>query len=146
MDIILYNNISSKENLNKTLTDELKLTGTLRNSTSIIRPIFTISDVNVVNKNYCYIPKFKRFYYITDITAINNNMFQITCAVDVLMSFVNDILNLDVIIDKQVDDFINKYIEDNSYTVENTRFNQVIPFSVSFEEEPKYILITAGGE
>lgn len=146
MDIILYNNISSKENLNKTLTDELKLTGTLRNSTSIIRPIFVVSDYNVVNKNYCYIPEFNRFYYITDITSVNNNLWQITCEVDVLMSFVNDILNLDVIIDKQVDDYVNKYIEDNSYTVENKRFNQVIPFSVSFDEEPKYILITAGGE
>ena len=146
MDIILYNNISSKENLNKTLTDELKLTGTLRNSTSIIRPIFVVSDYNVVTKNYCYIPEFNRFYYITDITSVNNNLWQITCEVDVLMSFVNDILNLDVIIDKQVDDYVNKYIEDNSYTVENKRFNQVIPFSVSFDEEPKYILITAGGE
>lgn len=146
MDIILYNNISSKENLNKTLNDELKLTGTLRNSTSIIRPIFVVSDYNVVTKNYCYIPEFNRFYYITDITSVNNNLWQITCEVDVLMSFVNDILNLDVIIDKQVDDYVNKYIEDNSYTVESKRFNQVIPFSVSFDEEPKYILITAGGE
>ena len=38
------------------------------------------------NINYIYIPLLNRYYYVTDIILLNNNMFRFICSEDVLMS------------------------------------------------------------
>lgn len=146
MDIFLYNNLSSNEHLDKNLTDVLALSGTLRTSTSVTRPVFTVTNKNVVDKNYCYIPDFNRYYYITDITSANNNSWIISCEVDVLMSYKDSIKKLNVVIDRQEIDNIDKYIHDNPNVVNTKHFNEVFEFANGFSDTPYYILITAGSK
>ena len=145
MNIIFYTTDSERERVRKILNNETSVSGTLRNETDIINPTILISDINITDKNYCYIPDFNRYYYIQDITLLNNNLYQVTCQVDVLMSYANDIYDLITIIDKQESVGIDRYINDGTYKTTDKTFNEIINFPNGFNDTPEYILITAGG-
>lgn len=73
MDIIFYKTVSESIQLEKELTDETTLTGTLHESNKIISPQFSVTT-DVREFNYCYIPQFNRYYFITGIT-VNRKIF-----------------------------------------------------------------------
>ena len=61
---------------------------------SIINPSILLKISNdcedMAKYNYCYIPKFNRYYWIDNMTA-ENGLVRINCSCDVLMSFKTDI-------------------------------------------------------
>ena len=145
MEIRLYNSSDETNKINKTLTNEIVLNGTLKDETSVVNPIILIEANNLTQYNYCYIPLFKRYYFIKDITVVRNHLFRIFLDIDVLMSYKNDILNLDVIIDKsETNNNADKYINDGSFVCENKSYNTVLNFNKGFNEQANYILVTAG--
>jgi hypothetical protein len=110
--IILYKNTSDSNVVDKTITNALLLYGDLKQSTSIIDPILLIEyKANLFDYNYVYIKEFKRYYFINDIISIRNNLWQLNCTVDTLMSFKTDILNLNCLIARNQYVF-NAYIND----------------------------------
>ena len=144
MEIRLYNSSDETNKINKTLTNEIVLNGTLKDETSVMNPIILIEANNLTQYNYCYIPLFKRYYFIKDITVVRNNLFRLFLDIDVLMSYKNDILNLDVIIDKsETNNNADKYINDGSFVCENKSYT-VLNFNKGFNEQANYILVTAG--
>ncbi len=67
----------------------------LKEPTSIIRPSFIISvvpDFDIHGLNCCYVPKFKRYYFIVNITWLSGVHAQIDCEVDVLATYRSQIL------------------------------------------------------
>lgn len=48
----------------------------------------------VLTANYAYIPDFNRYYFVTDIAAVGRNLWMISLAVDVLMTYYCDIMDL----------------------------------------------------
>lgn len=78
----------------------------LKENTSVIRPIFQLrcgdkgmaQPEQLFEYNYCYVEKFKRYYYIKDIVSETAVVFNIHCEVDVLASFRGDILNTNAFI------------------------------------------------
>ena len=123
MDIHMYKNSAEKIVLNKDsyLLSEIHLSGYLRDECDIINPVIEISkaayskiwygtetvDVQsagqdvisnnpykVPEHNYIYIPQFKRYYFIDNITSVRKGLWRISMSVDVLMSFRDDINNL----------------------------------------------------
>lgn len=127
MSIFLYQNKSPENQVNKTLTNALELKGTLRENCNIINPILTIQndDMSILNYNYVYIPLFKRYYYINNMSTIVNKLYQIECKVDVLMSFKNDIKNLECIVIRQA----NKEFAKQTYTPD-----EKIPYTAELEQ------------
>lgn len=129
MELILYNSNSEKNRLDKTnfLKAILTLNGTLRNECSILNPSiqlelkqnikikndnlqyvkddrsnyvnYSILDL-IIGCNYAYIKEFNRYYFITNITSIRNDLWQIDMKVDVLMSYKDQIKKLDAFIDR----------------------------------------------
>lgn len=66
--------------------------------------------------------------------------------VDVLMSYKEQIKQLPVIINKQQDiKNSNLYLNDGSYVIDSRSYNTILNFSGGFNDEGKFILITAGG-
>ena len=132
MKIILYNTKSENNKINKSLTNKKEFTGNLRQQSGVINPVVTIEAENLSQYNYLYIEEWKRYYFIKEATCIRENMWQLSCDVDVLMSFRNDILNLNAIVDKSQNAGVyNKYINDpDGYAamIENRRYNHVIQF------------------
>lgn len=123
MDIYMYKNSAEKIVLNKDnyLSSEIHLSGYLRDECDIINPVIEISkaayskiwygaetvDVQstgqdvmsenpyaIPEHNYIYIPKFKRYYFVDNITSVRKGLWRISMSVDVLMSFRDKINNL----------------------------------------------------
>ena len=77
--------------IDKPLTNGVEIEGALREQTSILNPMFTIRTAIIPSYNYCFIPSFNRYYFITDIESVNNELVKIECKVDVLKSYATDI-------------------------------------------------------
>ena len=145
MEIKLYKTSSPRKKLVKDLTDGITLTGTLRGQSSIMSPSLQIQDIAVIGYNYCYIPDFRRYYFITSINAVSNEIYDVKFTTDVLMSFRGEILQYPVIVDKQTQEVNgDEYIDDSSLVTDNLLFSTVYNFSRGFLDNPEYILITAG--
>lgn len=144
MNIDLYVNHSEKNHLTKTLTNEFSLTGTLKQETSIINPEIIIEVNNPSTYNYMYIPLFHRYYYITDIESIRNNLWRIRGAVDVLMSFNTQILNCNVLI-SDAENTPENYVSGEQWKTTVKSKTDIINFSNGFNNTGEYILITSGG-
>lgn len=93
--ITLYRNSAEPNRVDKSdyLTTVQTISGVLREETSILAPIIKLELSSRPNANYCYIPQFGRYYYITDIVSIRNNLWELTLSVDVLMSHKEAILS-----------------------------------------------------
>jgi hypothetical protein len=145
MDIKLYYNTSDNRCIKKILTDEFTITGTLRESTSIINPEIAVTSADPLRYNYCYIPSLKRYYYVNNITSVRNNVWKLVMEVDPLMSFKNDILALKVVVSKQSSiEHGDEYIDDGSLVTDNIMFKTIYNFPAGFNNDSEYILITAG--
>ena len=117
--IQFYNNSSEPNRVDKTnfLTLTNTLTGTLRDECSLTDVSVTIQLSNIPTFNYAYIPSFNRYYYVTDITSVRNDLWEISMSVDVLMTYKNGILNCSGFIDRN-ENINNRNIIDNKRVVE----------------------------
>ena len=144
MQIILYQNKSEKNKINKDLTQVEVLTGNLRNDTSLQKPSIRIERNDPTGFNYCYIPQFNRYYFVDDVIINRNNILTLTLSVDVLESFKTQILAQSAIINKNTTDN-NKYLNDENWLTTVKRKTDIVNFSNGFLESGEFILITAGG-
>lgn len=145
MVIKLYYNTSDNRCINKTLLSEFSITGNLKEETSLISPVISIKNTEVLRYNYAYIPDFKRYYYIINIESVRNELWRLHLQVDPLMSFRGDILSLKVVVNKQSDDSNgDEYIDDGSLVTDNLMFKNIYNFPSGFNDTGEYILITAG--
>ena len=144
MTITLYKNESEKNKINKTLTTVATLTGTLRDSSSIINPEIVIEYDNPTGFNYCFIDAFNRYYFVTNITVINNKLLKLSLKVDVLESFKTSILAQNIIIDKSTSN-VDEYLPDDNLVVNVKTKTDIVNFPSGLLESGEFILITAGG-
>lgn len=147
MEIIFYSTTNENNVVYKTLADELRFENcTLKEPTDIINPTIIInSNINFKKYNYCYIPEFNRYYFITDIVSRINNMWILKCKVDVLMSFKEFFANINVIVNRGESN-INPYIIDNNNVVQNNESVHTYAFPTTpLSKELSYILTTVGG-
>lgn len=122
MEIIFYKSKQEQNLFPKTLTEGYSVSGTLRSECDILNPIITFEGNNfLLDYNYAYMPDFKRYYFITDITSVRNGIVEIAFHVDVLNSWSNEILQHDAFIERNEDikkaDL--KIIDDNIITYPN---------------------------
>lgn len=76
--------------------------------------VFQVLWKDFVSKtNYAYIDAFGRYYYITDIIALTNELFEIHFASDVLMTFKDQILPLYGFVTRS-DNLGDRWIEDSN--------------------------------
>lgn len=117
-NIILQTNNSENNRVTKDLTDISTITGTLRDECSIIDPVILIEgDLSLYTGcNYCTIPTFGRSYFINNIRSIRNNLFEISCHVDVLSSFATQIKANKAIVIRQEENW-NLYLNDGVFKV-----------------------------
>ena len=104
MRIFLYRNTSTPITVNKTLSDVATIDGTLRQPTNLINPViqFEGSLANFQRANYAKIPDFNnRYYYIRNMTSVNNNMCEILLHCDVLMTYKTEFKQWTVFVARQ---------------------------------------------
>lgn len=145
MNVQFYYNQSDDRVINKTLIIGETFVGSPRDEVSVMNPIIRFESDAILRYNYAYIPEYQRFYSIVDRTIYRDGIWDVTFAVDVLMSFRNDIMSLNVIVDKQsIEANGDEFIDDGSLVTENVMFQTVYNFTDGFNDTGEYILITAG--
>ena len=145
MHITLLRNNSEKNKLNKSLSDAITLTGTLKDETSIINPVVLMELSNPSNYNYAYIPEFNRYYFINDIVSVKNGLWRISLTVDVLESFKDSIMNVSAIISDTENIGLDKYMSGDVWKTKVKETTNIIKFPNGLSENGHFILITAGG-
>ena len=143
--ITIQTSSSEKNRVDKTLTDIAALTGTLRNDTSIIDPVFRIEgDLSqYLTANYCTVPAFGRSYFINNIQSLRAGLFELDCHVDVLSSFKTQLRTNSAIIHKSERNW-NLYLNDGSLKTYQDPIIYTKNFSSGFPETEQYILGIAG--
>lgn len=145
MNITLYINNSEKNKIGKNLTNDFSLSGALRDATNIINPVILIELNEIGNYNYCYIPDFNRYYFITDITVIRTGLFALSVTVDVLESFKTDIKNLSVILLNTQNVGSSNYLHSPVFRNNVKSKTDILNFPNGLNDSGEFILITAGG-
>lgn len=122
LDMNLYHNNAEQNRLDKTnfLENVSTLNGYLRDKTSITNPSIIIEMNDFPTFNYVYLPKFNRYYYVTNIISIATNLWQIDMHVDVLMSYRDEILDTECIIERNQYDY-NAFLVDKDLPCEKAR-------------------------
>lgn len=143
-NIVLMQN---KDELNKIRKNPITistLNGTLKSETDLIDPVILIERSSVpTNVNYLRIAEFNRYYFITDIRSIRNNLWEITCHCDVLYTYAQDIVSHKAIIARQENDW-NLYLDDGvSFKVYSNPRVQQKNFPSGFTGS-SYVLIMVG--
>lgn len=145
MNIILYNNKSPKNKIGKTLVNANTITGTLRGetSTSNIQLLLNIVDLNPYN--YMYIADFDKYYFITNIISVRTELWLVSASIDVLESYKNEILQLNVILSDTESVGSKQYRSGSCWDVLVKDKTDIISFSDGLLPTGEFILITAGG-
>lgn len=150
--VVLQRNMSASNVVNKDLTDVVTVNGTWREPTSVIDPVVSIVQPEGVsisdfmaNINYCHIEVAHRWYYVTNIIAVNNQMWELHCHVDVLMTYKAGILEQEAIVSRQANTY-NLMLDDGWFMayqnprVQTKLFSNATPF-----ETQEFVLVMAGG-
>lgn len=147
MEIKLYKTKDDERVINKTLTDELVLDAKIKDKRSILDMVLILfSSSDIFDYNYCYIEKFHRYYFMSDVKVTPTNLFEISLSVDPLKTYENCILNSEC--DLVTSQYYNKYYDD----YQDANFpSQVNYESDSYKsdktlvDEDTKVLITIGG-
>lgn len=145
MEVQFFYNMSDSRVINKNIVAGETFQGQARDEVDVMNPVIRFDKSDVLRYNYAYIPQFQRYYDITDRTAFREGLWDVSFAVDVLMSFRGDISQLAVVVDKQsMLENGDEYIDDSSLVAENVMFQTVYNFQNGFNDTGEFILITAG--
>ena len=144
MTINLYNCEAEMNRIGKNNKSLItSLSGTLKQESSIIDPIIMLQLADCTGINYAYIEEFKRYYFVSEIRQVRNDLVELTMHVDVLDSFKDAILKNTAILDKSQSTG-NPYFDDGSMASDSRTFTQVYNYGNGFLSDPELILITAG--
>lgn len=131
MTITFYRTLSEKNRVNKILTLDKSITGTLKEKTDVINPsiiVKAVNNFNVFNYNYCFIHELNRYYYVDTVKIVNAVLYEIELTIDVLMTYKSDILNLECKIDRYSGTNENNRLNTSEdYTT--TKINYDYPFT-----------------
>ena len=117
-DIILQNNNSENNRVSKSVKTILKVSGVLKEETSIIDPVIKIECdlASVTGCNYLSIPTFGRSYFVNNIRSIRDGLVEFACHVDVLSSFASQIRRNSAIVKRQENSW-NLYLNDGTFKI-----------------------------
>lgn len=147
MKISFYKNLSEQNKVDKTLSfiktyDKCSAKMPL----SITNPTFTINDTLFnLNCNYIYVEDLNRYYFITNMTAVNNGIWEIECHIDVLHTYSQQIKQQQAIIERNGFE-CNTYLDDPLILTYQDPQIVTKEFPIEFNKQFKYVLLTAGGD
>lgn len=153
----LYRCPSDERMVSKTLNDKFEFKHiTFKDDTSIINPVFRVGVIKDNTEamdtvgwwrkfNYCYCPNLERYYFITDITYTRQGLVELSCSVDPLMSFKDDILASTQLITRQ-ENKIQKYIPDQSLPIHSQVKTQITQFGSDVGGDTQTLLLETTGK
>ena len=143
-NIVAYTNNSEKNRVDKDLTLIGTFTGTMRQETSIIDPVFIVAaDLSdYVDCNYIDVADFGRKYFVNDIRSVRSGLIELTCHVDVLSTYATQIRANTAIVRRQENRW-NLYLNDGSFRVYQNPIVLTKAFPSGFTTQ-EFVLAVAG--
>ena len=144
MILNLMKNLSEKNRLNKTTEIVKTVSAHFKNVENIIDPVLQLKiDVETIsNVNYCQIPELGRYYFITAVTSVNNDIFEISLHCDVLKTYSEQIKSQTAVISRQENQW-NLYLNDPQFQLYSNPDFTTTPFPNGFDGF-QYVLLIAG--
>ena len=146
MNIKLYNTVSPRNKLNKTLNLVADITGESNIPVGEHNPNFIVSSghlTGVKSSNYLYCTDTGKYYYIEDY-EIENQTVRIKCKIDVLMTYKTQILSNTCTIAKNENGSLSdSYLLDDNYKIDAYSNIVTKTFPHGFDDE-SMILLTTG--
>lgn len=141
MEITFYQNNAEPNRVDKTpyITEQIVMSGFLRDETSILNPVILIESEVIPNYNYCFISELNRYYYIDDIVSVRNGIWAISMSIDVLMSHKEKILNCSAFIDRN-EKYSAPYSIDNERVIRQGTNIETYNYTVETAGYPNIIL------
>lgn len=137
---------STSNVIDKNVSLGVSVTADLKQPCSVETPVFILKTNNdYLTANYLYCDDFQRYYYVTDVQVLSGERMQLTCTVDVLKSYSEQIKNLKVNVSRTETEFGN-VIDSSLVTTAN---DEVVFLNFSGELEPArtgsrtFLLITS---
>lgn len=90
MDVTAYTFFNKRKNSTKRPSDGHKRNVVLLDDVSLYNPVFQCEYWDY-NDNYCYWAN--RYYYVTDVVTLRQNLFEVHCEIDPLATWKDDIMN-----------------------------------------------------
>lgn len=148
MNVTLYTNSSPANKVIKNITQvgSDPVSVILKDSTDILDPVFRLSSIawsSLEDVNYLYSADLNRYYFVTDITSVRNGVYDLTCHVDVLDTYANEIKNQFAIIRRQETQY-NLYLNDGVFKTYSNNIIDTLPFTSGFSNL-EFVLAMAGG-
>lgn len=137
-----YNTESSVNTINKIINFVTDIDVKFKDEVNIYNPTIVLKYDDLIDFNYIYIDKFKRYYFIEDIEVFPNKIYSLSLKCDVLMSFKDDILNSYGNITSQTN--YNDYYNFN-YSSEVRKETNIYNSNVVLDDVKTTILCTIGG-
>lgn len=148
ISVEFYQNESENIVVSKDVIQVIALEGQLRAGCDIVDPsiICEFANNEDLNFNYALIPEFgNRWYYVTGITNVRNNIWEISLHCDVLMSFSDGIKKQTAVISRQEQEGVwNLYLNDEAFKIEQKHRIKTVSFPYGFGS-PQFVLTLAGG-
>lgn len=149
MQVILYNNSSDRNDINKNISQIATLDNVHPvDAFNTMNPALKIGSVDystLQNANYAYIPDYSRYYYIQPMIITNNKVCLLPLAEDVLMSFKDEILSLTALVGRQENNY-NLYLPDPEFKVYANTDKKTLAFNKRpFTKTPNFLLTVSGG-
>lgn len=93
-----------------------------RHNSSYINVTF-LSQYSFIKANYAYIPEFERYYFITDIVNISNDLWQFSMEIDVLMTYRVQLMDLKC------------FVSRNEFNYDLNMFDDRLPLKLGYNLE-----------
>ena len=145
MDITLYNT-SKKTNSTKVPNGGVTLNSvTLKNGCDILKPVFMLSsDDNYFKDTITEIGFQGKYYFVTDIKSVRNNLWEISCEIDVLATYKAEIISNKFLV--EFDETTNTTIVDSRLPIKSTvsRAGNIVSMRDIMREGGTYLLGVTG--
>lgn len=146
MTVELYKNLSENNVIGKTKTLVYQAECEIKGESSVINPVLILQyNEQIFTSNYVSIPAWSRYYFIDDVRVMTGGRVEVSLSVDVLESFKDSILGLNVILSDTEQTGVNRYLPSESFVTNCKSKTDIVNFSSGLLDNGEYILITAGG-
>ena len=137
MKIILYKNYSQNDIVKKNIEQVAELEGNITNELDFLHTLLVL-NYGDIDFNYVYIPLFNRYYFVDEIKAIKDCLYNITLKIDVLYTYRELILNSQIHAIKGIP--INNYVNVDYQTEvkEETRQQE---FNIKLDKNGQIVMI-----
>ena len=143
-ELILYQNRADGHRVNKSLflTEVGKIYGVYRESISYTNMAIVIEYGKAIDFNYVYIPTLKRYYFVSQVTILNNNLCEISLSIDVLMTYRQGIYKLHAFVDRNEKTYNEDIIDNKRVVIQGQDIEVGDTTNLLLSTDPAYVLTT----